>query len=298
MTALIGDDCAVLPGNTLVSSDMLVEGRHFDLATVPLADLGWKAVAVNLSDIAAMGGQAQFLIINVGMPQSFSDDDFGALYAAMVECAGAFGCRIAGGDLTGGKQLTISITVIGQANSNGILLRSGAQAGDVVVASGDFGASAAGLWLLQNGRQKRYVHCLGAHLRPQPALAAGNLLVEIAGNRGAAMDTSDGLADALLQIAESSKVAITIDTAAIEIHEETRGVGILSNVDPLQMALYGGEDYQLVGCIAPQTWEKLQAAAENPFKKIGRVEAGSGVVAVDAAGKRLTIDMTQTYQHW
>lgn len=295
--SLIGDDCAVLPGQNLVTTDTLVDGTHFLFSLVDAEDLGWKAVAVNISDIAAMGGRPRYIVVSLTLPAHFNELDIRKLYVGMMDCARQFRTRIVGGDLTRGPALTLSLTVFGDVHENGALLRSGAREGDIVIATGDFGASAAGLWLLQNGI-RGFAHCHRAHMRPQPRLPESWLLVENIGARGALMDASDGLADAVTQIAKLSAVSIVVDSDAIPIDEETKQVAALAGANPSEWALYGGEDYELVACLSESSWGKLQGAAQNPFRKIGTVRKGTGAYLQDPSGKSEAINLTRSYQHW
>lgn len=291
--SLIGDDCAVLPGGGLVSSDALVEGTHFRLDWTDWRRLGWKSCAVNLSDIAAMAGRPRYLTVALTLPEKRADlgDDFlerklREFYDGFLACAGRYRARLAGGDLTVGREIVIAITVFGEAHENGILLRSGARPGDVVVASGNFGGSAAGLALLGAGEGggssglrllPGYEQtALASHLEPQPRIQEAWSLVELIGSRGALMDTSDGLADALCQIAEQSGLAINLDLQAVPVSQSTLAVAAALGRDPLHWALYGGEDYELVATMSAEDWER--GGATLPFTKIGLVtegEAGS-----------------------
>jgi len=293
---LIGDDCAVLPGGRLVTSDMLMEGTHFD-SNLSLEDLGWKAIAVNLSDVAAMGGIPQHLMIDLAMPDGFGKPAFLRLYRSMIDCAQKFHCDIAGGDLTRGKLLTIAVTVLGNIHENGCLFRSGAKVGDVVVVTGDFGASAAGLWMLQNN-QFGFEHCRQAHCHPFPKFTQAWSLVSHTGSRGALMDASDGLADALIQISKASSVGMEIDLSCLPMDEETRAVAKLAGVDPLTWALYGGEDYELVASLPADTWQNWSEINKSGFKAIGRVTKEQSIVVRYEERPYPSLNLNQTFQHW
>lgn len=294
---LIGDDCAVLPGRDIVTSDMLVEGKHFLLPQIALCDLGWKAMTVNLSDIAAMGGKPKFALVNIGIPDGFSDGQFQELYRSIVDCAKTYKTRIIGGDLTGGSKLVISITVIGEAPKTGCLLRSNAKVGDVVIASGDFGASAAGLNIAQN-RIAGFNYVKQRHFCPSPRLKESQHLAKVCRGRGALMDTSDGLADALMQMGKASAVRIVVDSDKIPLHEETKKAAKRLSLPVLDLALYGGEDYELVACISETSWQKLQKKKQPGFHLIGKVQKGNGVV-LQQSGKSIgKLDMKLTFQHW
>jgi len=293
---LIGDDCALLPGQTLVTADTLVEGTHFLTNLISMSDLGWKAVAVNLSDIAAMSGRPRFVIVSLTLPETFRESEFAKLYEGMIDCARAYRTRIVGGDLTRGPCLSLSLTVLGDVHEKGCILRSGAQVGDVVVVTGTFGASAAGLWILQN-ETAGFNQCRRAHVRPLPRLCESWALVRQTGGRAALMDASDGLADALIQISGSSSVGMEIDELAVPISAETREVARLAQGNAIDLALYGGEDYELVGCLSPSDWYNLQQSNDNPFNEIGRVVEGSEVLLRGKNGT-VALDLSRTYQHW
>ena len=280
-SSYIGDDCAVLGGGQLVSTDTLVEGTHFRLDFSDWRQLGWKSCAVNLSDIAAMGGRPQYLTVALTLPPE--DDALGGLeqnleefYLGFGQCAKRFAVEIVGGDLTVGPLLVINVTVIGASRPAGMLMRSGARPGDVVIVSGNFGSSAAGLQvLLQGANRAGQEELLAAHLEPIPRLLEAEQLVNLVGSRGSLMDASDGLGDALWQIAELSQVDIEIDLETLPLAQAMVNFAKSSGVDPYQWALYGGEDYELVATISAADWAKAQSqsAVAFPFKKIGVVLA-------------------------
>ncbi|MBU6451662.1 MAG: thiamine-phosphate kinase [Cyanobacteria bacterium REEB67] len=290
-SAKIGDDCAVLPAcaaATVVSSDMLVEGRHFSLAYRDFESLGWKSCAVNLSDIAAMAGRPRHLTISLALPAYVAEADLQSFYQGFSRCARTYGAEIVGGDLTGGDSLVISITVIGEAPASGALLRSGARPGDSVIVSGTFGASALGLKILQalgdQGRRPAFSPArkalVQAHLRPQPRFAEAFALVEICGNRAALMDASDGLADALYQICEASHVSMQINQDLIPIAAAVRSEAAAFACDPLQLALYGGEDYELVACLGTSADETDNGAGNGPEPSIDFLEGGLPFITI------------------
>lgn len=298
----IGDDCAILPTGLLVSTDTLVEGTHFRLETTSLADLGWKAVAVNLSDIAAMAGRPRHLLISVGFPSAMSEHAFEALYAGFLDCANAYRTRIVGGDLVRSRDLMLSITVMGDAHEHGVLTRQGARPGDVIVVTGDFGASGAGFYMLENAVEgstttRKYGYCINRHRRPLPRLCESWALNRAAAGRGALMDASDGLADALAQIAKSSNVAMRVDLGNVPVHDETFETAQKAGRDPLDWVLYGGEDYELVACISDESWKKLNGIDHNPFKAIGIVEKGEGVSFTNGDKSGPQLDLDKCFQH-
>jgi thiamine-monophosphate kinase len=293
----IGDDCAILPGQLLVTSDMLVEGTHFTLKKINYNFLGWKAVAVNLSDIAAMAGRPRYLLANISFPDSLPDKARKDLFKGIVNCANTYRTRLVGGDLTNSDLLTISITVIGDEHENGVLKRTGATVGDVVVVTGDFGSSAAGLYLLCN-EITGYNHCYEKHCRPQPRLCESWALVRNTGCQGALMDASDGLADSLTQICRMSKVGMEIDYSKIPVHHETKNLAKLANVNLFDWVFYGGEDYELVACLSQEKWQQMKQLSTNPFIEIGKVVKSNNIIVLTGKTDKIELDLSKIYQHW
>jgi thiamine-monophosphate kinase len=301
----IGDDCAVLPDRLLATTDTLVEHIHFEINWTTLKDLGWKAMAVNLSDIAAMAGIPKYALIVLSAPKElYKTEKIISLYEGIIACAQEYKTAIVGGDITAAPNLSITVTVIGQAHQNGVLMRSSAKPGDIVIASGNFGASNAGLRILQSSLLKdnkdEYKYCLEEFFTPSPKLKEAWLLAEKVGARGALMDTSDGLADALLQIAKASDVGMNINSEKIPIHEQTRNAAQQLQVDPLKLALYGGEDYQLVACLPEQNWLSWKNESQDLqklFTQIGIVNDSGNVQLMFGNDKPCALDPQQIFQH-
>lgn len=212
---LVGDDAAVLDDGLLAAADVIVEGIDF-LDRTPPADIGWRAVAVNVSDIAAMGGSTHSVLVSVVGPDS---TDLDAIYVGVDEACSAFGCEVAGGDLSGGERLVIAVTALGRC-ANGVtpVLRSGARPGDRVWVSGPLGGAAAG----------GYVD------RPRPRHDLGPLLARLGAT--AMIDVSDGFSLDLLRLCESSAVGVDIDESAVPIAEGAS----------MRQAFAGGDDYELL----------------------------------------------------
>jgi len=227
----IGDDAAVVRspdgGWTLLAADAVVAGVHADLALTGVDDLGWKAVAANVSDIAAMGGcPAQLLVTVAGPP----DTDLDGLYRGIAEAAARWGCPVVGGDLTNAPTLVVTVAITGSLPGPAIL-RSGARAGDGIWVSGALGSSAAGLRLLKALGKNATGVAVASHRRPQPSVAAG--LAARAAGATAMIDISDGLVADLGHVAEASGVGLEIDRVPV-------GEGATEGE-----ALAGGEDYVL-----------------------------------------------------
>ncbi len=292
-SSFIGDDCAILPGWGLVSSDTLVEGTHFRLDWTDLVSLGFKACAVNLSDIAAMAGRPRFVTAAITMPRDFGESELRRLYQGMTDCATTYRTKIVGGDLTSGDKLVINLTVLGDIHECGVMKRSTAKAGQLVIATGSFGASGAALSLLNRqteanlsslsssrfrpGSPARFL--LDAHFRPQPKLCQSWSMVRLTNGEGSLMDASDGLADALVQICQASQVDMEIDLDKIPVSAAVRQYAQVWQKDELAYALYGGEDYELVGTISEAHWPALQES-EGSFSVLGRVVEKSGAADI------------------
>lgn len=306
----IGDDAAVWRGTpdclTLATVDSLVEGVHFDLGTTSWEDLGWKALAENLSDIAAMGGAPRYALVGLGLPAHRTAEEAEALYAGMRECAAAFDCHIVGGDTVRSPVVWLHITVIGEslpvrAGSPPILTRSAAEPGDLIAVTGPLGASAAGLRMLQqNDRSSGSARIIAAHLRPSPRVAAGQVLVE-AGVR-CAIDISDGLLADVGHICERSKVDAEIDSDLVPVDPDAaRAFGSAA----LDLALTGGEDYELV-CTGSrgaldQANSRLQILGEAPVTVIGAIVRQAGEhpeVRLREASGELVVVASGGYQHF
>ncbi len=271
-----GDDAAVIrtpKGHVVVSTDLLVEGRHFRREWAPARDIGRKAAASNLSDINAMGGRAHSLTVGLAAPADLPVRWALDLADGIAEEAALVGATIVGGDLTTAKEVVVAVTVLGTCDIAPVL-RSGAQAGDVVAMAGRQGWAAAGLAVLARGfRSPRAL--VEAYQRPQPPYAAGPL----AAHAGATsmIDVSDGLVADVGHLAHDSGVSIDLHRDAFELADPMHAVGSALGVDPMQFVLGGGDDHAIVAT--------FPAGADLPegFAVIGSVSAGEGVVTLDGA---------------
>ncbi len=261
-----GDDAAVLrapKGHVVVSTDLLVEGRHFRREWASATDVGRRAAAQNLSDINAMGGRATALTVGLALPRDLPAQWVLDLADGIAEEAALVGASIVGGDLSAGSEVVVAITVIGECTVAPVL-RSGAQPGDVLAIAGRQGWAAAGLAVLGRGFRSPRV-LVEAHQRPQPPYEAGPAAA--AGGATAMIDVSDGLVADVSHLAEDSGVVIDIDADAFPLDEPLQAVGAALGVDPMQFVLGGGEDHPLVATFP------AGATLPDDFREIGRVAA-------------------------
>lgn len=264
-----GDDAAVLRvrrGHVVVSTDLMVEGRHFRRDWSEAEDVGHRAAAQNLADVAAMGGRAQWLTVGLAVPADLPASwvlDFARGFSA--EC-GSVGAGLVGGDLSRADQITIAVTVMG-ACTVAPVLRSGARPGDVLALCGRQGWAAGGLAVLGRGFRSPRV-LVEAHRRPQPPYAAGPEAAEAGAS--AMVDVSDGLLAEAGHLARASGVGIDIDTASLEVPEPLAAVAAATGADPLQLVLTGGDDHALLATFP------AEVALPEGWRRIGSVDAADG----------------------
>lgn len=276
----VGDDAAILEvgGRAVVSQDLLVDGVHFRLSTTCARDLGHKALAVNLSDLAGMGVRPLAAFVGLVLPhEGFDDDDFDALYDGLEDLAAAHRVTVAGGDLSAGPALTLAVTVIGVPHP-GIepLRRSGAGAGDLLCVTGVLGAAAAGLALLEDPALAAGAPdaeaLRDAQRRPNPRVAEGRLL---AGHGATAMmDLSDGLGIDAERLARASCLRAVVDLERVPVAPGVGPVAAALGRDARILAITGGEDYELLVAVPPDRVEALRALLDLPLTPVGQLEEG------------------------
>ncbi len=270
----IGDDAAVLDGGEdfiLLSTDMLVEGIHFDLAYMPIHHLGYKAVAVNVSDIAAMNGKAEQITVSLALSNRFSVEAIDALYDGIKAACTNYKIDLVGGDTTSSTSgLIISISVVGRVPKNKVAYRNGAKENDILCVTGDLGAAFMGLQVLEREKQvflanpdmqpglEKYDYIVGRQLKPEARAEIIYDLEEFGVIPTSMIDISDGLASELFHIGKESKVGVRIYEDKVPIDELTFETAVEFNLDPITCALNGGEDYELLFTISKGDQEKIK----------------------------------------
>ena len=290
----IGDDAALYRFNgpeVLLTVDSLYEGVHFDLATHRLSDVGWKAAAVNISDIAAMGGSPTCALLSLGWDRSPSKTELSSLIGGLIECLSTYGCSLAGGDTcrsSGG--LVLMVTVAGVPPSSGIVRRSGARPGDLVGVTGTLGDSAAGLYILKSGKDDlnaEFPELVEAHLRPRPLVRAGEVLASLGAS--AVEDVSDGLARDMRNICRASGAGCVLREDLIPVKAEARSLATREGVDAMDWALGGGEDFQLLFTTPPDRLDNILDALNESgvdASRIGEVTGRGDTVIIRSSGQR------------
>jgi thiamine-monophosphate kinase len=283
-----GDDAAItVPGGaTATSVDAIVEGVHFRRGEAPATTLGRKALATALSDLAAMGAEAGEAYVVLGAPSDLGEEELMGIVDGLVEVAAETGTTLAGGDLTRAPTLTLAVTVVGHAAApERLISRGGAQPGDLLVLTGEIGGAAAGRLILDDpglaaGLAAETAERLRARqLEPHPRLRSGRALA--ASGARAMIDLSDGLAGDLAHLAGDSGVAARIEAASLPLSKGVAEVAAAAGRDPLELAVSGGEDYELLAAIPRETLAEASTAigeaAETTLTPIGEAVGGAGV---------------------
>ena len=288
-----GDDAAVIEpvrgALDVLTTDALVDGIHFDLRFTPPDAVGHRALAVNLSDLAAMGAEPRAALLSLLLPDALDVAALDGIVDGVLALAARYRVALVGGNITRTTgPLTVDVTATGSVRPRRVLTRAGARPGDEVFVTGTIGAAAAGLVVLQAGQSPigGQAACVERYLRPEPRIRAGVLLGR---NRAATscIDLSDGLADAVRQIAEASGVGVTIDAATVPV------------VGELHSAMTTGDDYELLFTSRPSQRGRLRGVRRQtgdlPITRIGVVTKGRDVLLRDDQGTR---EMPPGYEHW
>ena len=268
----IGDDAAAIPsgeGLLLMTCDIAVSGRHFLPGLTPMADVGWKVATSNVSDIVACGGLPSVALISLGVPREAAEADFDGLYDGIAEAASHYGFQVLGGNVSGAQEIVVDCFMLGKAPR--FIPRGGARPGDKVALSGTVGDSQAGLAVLKAGaKNETEQQLLRRHLRPRARTDLVELLQKSA---NAAIDISDSLASELNHLAKASGARLEVEAARIPISRELRAYAKAQGEDPLQAALFGGEEFQVLFTVPPEEAGRLEEAG---IALIGEVTAGEG----------------------
>lgn len=297
----VSDDAAVIDNDgylTVVSTDMLVEGIHFDLMYFPLKHLGYKSIVVNLSDIYAMNAQPKQVTVCIAISNRFSVEALDELYEGMRLACQHYGVDLVGGDTTSSlKGLVISVTAIGQGEKDKLTYRSSAKPGDLLCVTGDLGAAYLGLQILEREKQlylsnpgiqpdlEEQHYVIGRFLKPE----ARKDMIEIFEKANlvptSMIDVSDGISSDLMHICKQSGVGAIVEETGIPIHNDSKMLALKFQLDPLTCALNGGEDFELLFTIDPKDIEKLRVLPDIYI--MGEItEAGEGIKIHTSAGKR------------
>jgi thiamine-monophosphate kinase len=304
----IGDDAAAIGDGDhlfLLSTDMLLEGVHFDLTYMPLMHLGYKAVSINVSDIAAMNGVPGQVTVNIGVSNRFAVEALKKIYDGIHSACTDFKVDLVGGDTTSSSSgLIISVSITGKVDKDRMALRSGVQVNDIVCATGDLGAAYIGLQVLEREKQEflanpdmqpsldRYKYIVQRQLKPVARMDIVHELAELNVIPKGMIDISDGLASELHHLAKQSNVGFSIYEDKLPIDKQTYDTAAEFKIDPTTCVMNGGEDYELLFTIAQADFEKLKTHPDIHFigyaheasKGINLVTKGSNVVPIEAQG--------------
>lgn len=309
----IGDDAAVITisdtESMLVSTDFLIEGVHFNLMYMPLKHLGYKAVAVNVSDICAMNGKAEQITFSMAVSSKFPVEALEELYEGIQIACETYGVDLVGGDTTASYSgLTLSVTAIGRAETSKIAYRTGAKEHDILVASGDLGGAYVGLQVLEREKQvfqanpdvqpdlDGHDYIVQRQLKPEARVDVIKLLDELGVVPTSMIDISDGLASEILHLCKSSKVGCRLYDEKIPIDAQTSMTALEFNLDPATCALNGGEDYELLFTISQSDFDKIKG---NPhMTAIGHItDHSEGAYLVDKNGSVIEL-RAQGWDHF
>ena len=309
----VGDDAAVIQINDtehlLISTDMLVEGVHFNLMYAPLKHLGYKSVVVNLSDIYAMNGKPEQITVSLAISSRFTAEAIDELYAGIRKACDVYGVDLVGGDTTSSLSgLMISITAIGRVNHEDVVYRSGAKENDLLIVSGDLGGAFVGLQVLEREKEvyksnpnaqpelEGHDYILERQLKPEARKDIIQFLDELGVRPTSMIDVSDGLASEILHICRASGVGCHVYDEKLPIDPTTYSTARDFNLDPSTCALNGGEDYELLFTIKQADYEKIKGSPHMTI--IGHiVEENAGIYLIDRAGALIPIQ-AQGWNHF
>ncbi|MEM7106901.1 MAG: thiamine-phosphate kinase [Bacteroidota bacterium] len=312
-TALgIGDDAALIDGGDyylVVSSDMLLEGIHFDLSYVPLQHLGYKAVAVNISDVAAMNAMPHQVIINLGISNRFSLEAVDTFYHGVHAACQNFGVDLVGGDTSSSAGgLVISVTALGRVDKNKVSKRRGASENDILCVTGDLGGAYLGLQVLEREKQvfltnpemqpqlDKYDYIVQRQLKPEARMDIVHELSDLNVVPTSMIDISDGLGSELLHLSKASGLGVQIFEDKLPVDKQTYDTGRELNIDATTAALNGGEDYELLFTVNQNDYEKIKLHADIHF--IGHMHKESNSNIMQTKGGNAVPLSAQGWNHY
>lgn len=307
----VGDDAALVDNTgrqTVLTTDMLLEGIHFDLSYMPLKHLGFKAVAANISDLAAMNATPGQILVNIGLSNRFSLEATEELYKGIEGACQAYQVDLIGGDTTSSRQgLVISITAIGSVSPDQVVKRSGARPNDILCVTGDLGAAYLGLQVLEREKQvfmadpnmqpkiDDYQYVVQRQLRPEARMDIIHELRELNLIPTSMIDISDGLASELFHLSKHSGTGFRVFEDKLPVDKETYDTAYEFKLDPTTCALNGGEDYELLFTISQEDFEKVKDHRDIHF--IGQVTDQQGVIDMVTKGDNIVPLQAQGWNH-
>lgn len=308
----IGDDAAVLGTSdplTVVSTDLLVEGIHFDMMYFPLKHLGYKSVVVNLSDIYAMNAIPKQITVSIAISNRFSVEALEELYAGIRAACENYNVDLVGGDTTSSRKgLIISVTAIGEGEKDKLTYRNGAKPGDLICMTGDVGAAYLGLQIMEREKQlymsnpgiqpdlEEQKYLVGRQLKPEARRDMIDVFHKAKLVPTSMIDVSDGVSSDLMHICKQSGVGAIIEETGLHIHQEAKMMALKFNLDPISCALNGGEDYELLFTIDPKDLEKTKILPDTFI--MGEITEKSEGIKFHTNGGRI-VDLTaQGWTHF
>lgn len=308
----IGDDAAIIKmgnKNMLISTDLLVEGIHFDPAYTPMKHLGYKAIIVNLSDICAMNGRPTQVTVSIALSSKYTVEALEELYEGIALACKLYHVDLVGGDTTSStKGLVISVTAIGTADSDKIVKRSTAKPGDIICVSGDLGAAYLGLQIMEREKQlyldnpntkpdlENQEYLIKRQLKPEARQDMIDYFENAKLIPTSMIDISDGLASELFHICTQSSVGAFIEEAKIPLHPDTEAGALNFNMDPITCALNGGEDYELLFTVDPSDLEKIRFLPDIFI--IGEIVSKEDGITIHTSGGNIHPLKAQGWNHF
>jgi thiamine-monophosphate kinase len=309
----IGDDCAILSLNNgnyqVLTTDALVETIHFNLKTHTPEQLGWKTMAVNISDIAAMGGQPKFAVLSVGIPKSIPVDFLDRFYKGINQASQKYKVALVGGDTVASpKHLFINLALLGETFKKKVFTRSGARPGDKIFVTGTLGDSALGLKILKSPKKKwkgseaHKKKLILRHLKPKPRVETAARLAKSKCKVTSMIDVSDGLIQDLGHILKAGKVGAELWESALPISKPLASYSLINGLSALQLALHGGEDYELLFTLPPEDVNNLGIESitkvDQPVTQIGVITAKKGVCLTSKDGRSKILQRPMGFNHF